>query len=90
MHNVDFNGIHDQLLNENALPSGYIGIIADKAGFNAGGVRALLNGNTRVYVSDEAKRRVFQALIQILSEYSDNARIAAEQLKKLQVTPQGV
>lgn len=83
MQIIDFASIHEQLLSENALPDGYMGLIAEKACFNVGGVRALLNGNTRVYVSDDAKRRVAKAIIQILSEQSEKSRLLADNLQTI-------
>ena len=90
MQNDSLQRIYSDLKQNRSIPVGFASQISEECGINENTVTAALTGNIRVYVSDEAKSMVISAAVQILSEKIAEIKQAAEHLKKLQVTPQGV
>ena len=81
MQNTELANIYKELVERRAIPVGFASEIVESTGINDNSVRAVLNGNQRVYVSDESKEAIKKAAIQILFEKSEEIRRQAHQLQ---------
>lgn len=83
MQSTDIQSVYSELTKNRAIPVSFATVIAEETGINETSVRACLNGNNRVYISDAAKNQILNAAIRILSEKAVTIQDAVAKLQQI-------
>ena len=85
MQSTDIQSVYSDLTQNRAIPVSFAALLAEETGINETSVRACLNGNPRVYVSEDAKNQILNAAIRILSEKAVTIQDAVAKLQEIAV-----